>query len=153
MRMEELTERHAREICDWKYDGEYAIYNYLPWSRACDEQWGITVAAKREKEFFAVMDDTDCFCGYIRMLENDGYTWIGVGLKPSLCGQGLGSTLMEIVKQQCAKLYPGQIIALEVRSFNKRAIKCYHKAGFRITEVYQKETPLGQGEFIRMEYR
>jgi len=31
--------------------------------------------------------------------------FIGIGLKPSLCGQGLGNVLMEIVKEQCKKIY------------------------------------------------
>ena len=78
--------------------------------------------------------------------------FLGVGLKPSLCGQGLGRTLMEIVKQQCEKKYPGKKIVLEVRSFNERAIKCYRRAGFSVVDTYSKDTTLGYGEFLRMEF-
>lgn len=33
---------------------------------------------------------------------------IGLGLKPELCGQGLGSKLMEIIKKQCFKKFPNK---------------------------------------------
>ena len=59
---------------------------------------------------------------------------------------------MDITKQYCNKLYPNKTITLEVRSFNKRAIKCYKKAGFVVKEVYRKDTPIGYGEFIMMEF-
>ncbi|URZ17901.1 GNAT family N-acetyltransferase [Clostridium felsineum] len=59
---------------------------------------------------------------------------------------------MKIVKNQCKKVYPNKLIVLEVRAFNERAVKCYKKAGFKLKETYKKDTPLGQGEFIRMEY-
>ena len=71
-------------------------------------------------------------------------------LKPSLCGQKLGSEVMEMVKQKCRELYPSKEIILEVRSFNMRAIKCYEKAGFMVKEVYKKTTPIGDGKFCIM---
>lgn len=80
------------------------------------------------------------------------YILIGIGLKPCLCGQGRGKTLMKIVKNQCKKLYPHKKIVLEVRSFNERAIKCYKSSGFNIVYIYKKDTPIGYGEFLRMEF-
>ncbi|MBC8588163.1 GNAT family N-acetyltransferase [Paratissierella segnis] len=148
----EFTELYAKEICDWKYDGEYSIYNYPEWDKAFDEKWAITIEEKRKKEFSAVVDDYNNLCGYIRLQKKDEYILIGVGLKPSLCGQGLGNTIMKIVKQQCRELYPNKKIALEVRSFNERAIKCYKRAGFKVKGIYEKDTPIGHGEFIRMEF-
>jgi ribosomal protein S18 acetylase RimI-like enzyme len=103
-------------------------------------------------EFNAIIDDQNILYGYIRLVNKGTYILIGVGLKPCVCGQGLGNDLMEIVKRQCSKLYPGKKIVLEVRSFNERAIKCYKKAGFKVKEIYKKDTPIGYGEFIRMEF-
>ncbi|NSB13446.1 GNAT family N-acetyltransferase [Clostridium beijerinckii] len=150
--LEELTELYAKEICNWKYDGEYSIYNYPSWTKVLDDKWAITIEEKRKKEFFAVIDEEYKLCGYIRLQEKNECILVGVGLKPYLCGQRLGDTLMEIVKQQCANLYPSKIVALEVRSFNERAIKCYKRAGFIVKEIYKKDTPIGYGEFIRMEF-
>lgn len=152
LRLKELTETYAKEICSWEYSGEYSIYNYPEWSKMLSEKWGITVEEKRKNEFIAIVDDFNNLCGYIRIFNKNVYVLIGVGLKPSLCGQGLGSTIMEVVKQQCSKRYPNKKIVLEVRSFNERAIKCYKRAGFNIVDHYMKDTPLGYGEFVKMEF-
>ena len=45
------------------------------------------------------------------------------------------------------------ILFIVSRSFNKRAIKCYERSGFEITDVYQKDTLIGSDEFIKMEYK
>lgn len=150
--LDNLTETYAKEICSWKHYDEYSIYNYQEWDKILNEKWGITVEEKRKNEFKALVDDYNNLCGYIRLVNKNEYISIGIGLKPSLCGQGLGNLLMEIVKQQCKKKYPNMKIVLEVRSFNKRAIKCYKKAGFKIVDVSKKDTPLGHGEFVKMEF-
>lgn len=152
LRLIDFKETHAKEICGWKYEGEYSIYNYPKWDKISSDKWGITIEEKRKSEFNAVIDDNNYLCGYIRLLNKDEYIFIGIGLKPSLCGHGLGNSLMELVKQQCKKIYPGKKIVLEVRSFNKRAIKCYKRAGFKIDGAYKKDTPLGYSEFVRMEF-
>jgi [ribosomal protein S18]-alanine N-acetyltransferase len=152
LRLEEFTELHAKEVCDWKYDGKYSIYNHPSWDKATSGNWAITVEEKRKKEFFALVDEYDNLCGYIRLRDKVEYVLIGVGIKPSLCGHGLGIELMEIVKQQCSKLYPSKKIILEVRSFNERAIKCYKRAGFKVKEIHKKDTPIGCSEFIIMEF-
>ena len=151
LRLEDFTEIHSKEICGWKYNDQYSIYNYPEWDKILNEKWGITVEEKRRNEFNAVVDNCSNLCGYIRLVDNHECVLIGIGLKPSLCGHGLGNTIIELVKQQCKKRYGSKKIILEVRSFNERAIKCYKKAGFNIEDTYKKDSPMGSGEFTRME--
>jgi len=153
LRLEILTEDQARQICCWKYKGIYSIYNFPDWDTLNKQRWGITIEEKRKNEFTAVIDESNNLCGYIRFIENKDFVLVGLGLKPSSCGQGLGNILMELLKNECKKRYDSKRIALEVRSFNKRAIKCYERAGFEITDVYQKDTLIGSDEFIKMEYK
>ena len=152
LRLEILTEDHAKQICCWKYEEIYSIYNYPDWDTLNQQRWGITIEEKRKNEFTAVIDESNNLCGYIRFIEKKDFVLVGLGLKPSLCGQGLGDMLMELLKNECKNKYDNKKIALEVRSFNKRAIKCYKKSGFEITDVYQKDTLIGSDEFIKMEY-
>jgi ribosomal-protein-alanine N-acetyltransferase len=152
LRLEDFTETRAKEICSWKYNDAYSIYNYPEWEKILNEKWGITVEDKRKNEFNAVVDDCNNLCGYIRLVDKNEFVLIGIGLKPSLCGQGLGNIIMEIVKQQCKKKYASKRIILEVRSFNDRAIKCYKKAGFNIVDIFIKDSPMGCGEFVKMEF-
>jgi ribosomal protein S18 acetylase RimI-like enzyme len=50
------------------------------------------------------------------------------------------------------KRYPERILFLEVRSWNKRAIKSYEKLGFKITNTVISKDRLGNDtEFIEME--
>lgn len=145
-----FTEAFAKEVCDWKYEDEYSIYNYPEWNKVLNDKWAITIEEKREKEFFAIVDDKNNLCAYIRLQYKEREVLVGLGLKPALCGQKLGSTIMEILKGKCRELYSSKEISLEVRSFNERAIKCYKKAGFKVKEIYRKNTPIGDGEFIKM---
>ena len=153
LRLEILTEAQARQICFWKYEGIYSIYNFPDWDTLNKQRWGITIEEKRKNEFTAVIDESNNLCGYIKFVENKDFVLVGLGLKPSLCGQGLGNIIMELLKNECKKRYGNKRIALEVRSFNKRAIKCYERAGFKITDVYQKDTLIGSDEFIKMEHK
>lgn len=153
LRLEILTEDHARKICNWKYEGIYSIYNFPDWDTLKKQRWGITIEEKRKNEFTALIDEGDNLCGYIKFIENKNFVLVGLGLKPSSCGQGLGDILMELLKNECKKRYGNKKIALEVRSFNKRAIKCYEKAGYEIIDVYQKDTLIGCDEFVKMEYK
>jgi len=43
-------------------------------------------------------------------------------------------------------------VTLEVRTFNKRAIKCYLDFGFEIKDKFIKDTFDGKDEFYYMEY-
>lgn len=151
LKLVSFTKAHAKEVFTWKYSGEYAVYNYPSWEIACKEKWAITILEKMEKEFSSLIDKDNNLCGYIRLQEKDEYVLLGLGLKPSLCGIGIGKILIELVKSKCNKLYGDKKIGLEVRAFNVRAIKLYEWAGFKIKETYSKNTPIGYGEFIMME--
>ena len=43
-------------------------------------------------------------------------------------------------------------VVLEVRIFNKRAIRCYESIGFKIKNNYIRDTFTGDVEFYYMEY-
>lgn len=147
-----LTEDMAKEIFKWKYSGEYSVYNLPKWNVAKRLKFGLTDKEKREKEFVALVDKEYNICGYFRLREEDGEITIGVGLRPILCGQGLGKELMEYAKKECNKRYGYKKIRLEVRSFNRRAIKCYESVGFKVKKVHIRKTKVDNSEFLIMEY-
>ncbi|SFC17877.1 GNAT family N-acetyltransferase [Clostridium uliginosum] len=151
-RVENFTENYAKQICNWKYDNNYSIYNFPKWHIIVKENWAIAIETKRQNEFVAVINELDDLCGYIRFINNSDFVLIGLGLKPSLCGQGLGNNIMALLKSECKRKYGNKKIVLEVRSFNQRAIKCYKKAGFKTIDIYNKDTLIGSDEFIKMEF-
>ena len=48
LNLTKFTESHAREICNWKYDGEYSVYNYPDWDTALKNNYSIV---KKEKSY------------------------------------------------------------------------------------------------------
>jgi len=152
MNLIHLTENMAKEIFNWRYDGEYSVYDMPDWDIAKKSNFGITISETREKEFLGLIDKDNNLIGFIRLREVDGNVVIGLGLKPNLCGKGIGSRLMELIKSESSNKFKNKKIRLEVRSFNKRAIKCYEKAGFKIVNVHNRDTKRGNLDFVVMEY-
>ena len=153
LEIDKLTETQAKQICCWKYEGIYSIYNYPSWDTVVKQKWGISINTKREKEFVSVVDNLNNLCGYIRFIEDEDHITIGLGLKPDFCGRGLGYKFMSLIKNKSRQMFGEKKIILEVRSFNRRAIKCYEKAGFKIIDSYTKNTLIGKDNFIKMEYK
>ncbi len=106
----------------------------------------------REKEFFAVVNEKDELIGHFRLKAQEETIFLGVGLAPKLCGLGYGEAVMELIKYESKERYPDKLLALEVRSFNHRAMKCYQKAGFRRVDICEKKIPSGSDVFVRMDY-
>ena len=91
--------------------------------------------------------------GFINLREVDDYVHFGIGVVPDLCGQGYGQQIASMACELASEIYPEKEVCLEVRTWNKRAIRCYEKAGFRIVgEPITKTTPIGTGQFYKMMY-
>ncbi len=146
-----LTEDYARKICSWRYDGDYSVYNFSDWDVVVRNGWGLSIKDIREKEFLAVLLNRELIA-YIRITKREGKAFVGIGLKPSWCGKGHGKEVMNLLIEECKKRFPNTPIALEVRSFNKRAINCYKAVGFEIRDKYVKKIMNGEDEFYYMEY-
>ena len=144
-----LTEEDKRQICAWKYTGEYEIYNLPPYDMMRAQQTGF-MNPKNAKNYFAFLDG-DLLVGLVNIREKDTEDFIGVGVKPALCGRQYGRRMLEEAYHISKKLYPEKPLYLEVRTWNMRAVSCYLHAGFRIDgEPYEQTTEIGTGTFFRM---
>lgn len=134
LRIQPMTEKHAEDICQWRYDGIYAVYNLT------------------EDSFHELLngDYYSCMKGHfligffcfgrsaqIPTAEKDVYKYpaldIGLGLRPELCGKGLGKEFLGAGIQ----FSRAQILRLSVASFNKRAVNLYRSLGFfKVNEVH-----------------
>lgn len=145
-----LTEDYAKEICKWKYSGEYAVYNFSDWDIVVANRWGLSIKEKREKEFLAFLSANELIA-YGRIHVDNDKAFIGIGLKPKLCGYGYGKYIMGLLVEESKSRFPNLRIALIVRNFNKRALKCYEKVGFKVKDEYVKDTLNGTSRFYYME--
>lgn len=65
---------------------------------------------------------------------------MGVRVSTDWCGKGIGSEMLDMVSRVCME--NGLcVLRLDAASWNKRAIRCYEKAGYRLTgEEFWKDT-------------
>ena len=146
----DLTEQEAKEICHWRYDGEYAIYNLPKWDECVKQGWALTSEEKRKGAYFSVNRDGE-FLGYFHIMDRGNYVELGVGIKPKLCGNHNGNNLMNLALAKIEHLYGHILVKLTVRPFNKRAIKCYENVGFVITDTYYEDSYIVPGEMHVMQ--
>ena len=133
-----MTEQEKELASSWQYEGEYAIYNEPSYQEQKEKGIGFGNPA-RDKNFYAYCDGQE-LVGFTNILEEQQAVFIGIGVRPDLCGHGYGQQMMKLAQTISQTLYPGKPLYLEVRSWNKRAIRCYEKAGFeRLVIVPQRE--------------
>jgi [ribosomal protein S18]-alanine N-acetyltransferase len=142
-----LTEEYARDICTWRYDPPYDLYNWHPWEWLHSQQKEFGDPEVREAQYRAVLDRSHTLCGYAQLFPIVGVTRLGLGMKPELCGQGLGVAFVRAIAEAAQREAPGNEIDLEVLTWNTRAIRTYERAGFVITDTYERGTPTGPASF------
>lgn len=146
-----LSEDMAKEICTWKYEGAYSVYNFSSWEEVVKNGWGLSLKDERERDFIGISKENG-LAAYGRIHIQEGVCILGVAMKPELCGQGNGKAIMKLLIDESKLRYPDAKIALEVRIFNQRAIKCYERIGFEIKYRHIRSMDSGDTEFYYMEY-
>lgn len=142
IKIEKFSEENAMEVCSWKYEFPYSIYNLPEWDVCQERNLGITKPILREKEFRALYDE-GILMGYFRVSENKECLNLGVGLCPKYCGCGYSNTVFPIILKFIKQNYANKYIRLVVREFNERAIKVYRKFGFNEENSILVNTPSG----------
>jgi ribosomal-protein-alanine N-acetyltransferase len=140
----------ARAITEWNYPTPYNIYGWMPWSQM--EALGIEFGDPtiREQQYASVRNVQGELCGFAQFFPLEGVTRLGISMRPNLCGQGLGKYLVQSIVREATRRKPEDEIDLEVLTWNKRAIQTYLKAGFEITDTYERLTPDGMKSFFCM---
>lgn len=149
-----MSKKYAMDmIINWKYEGEYSIYNYENEKEHIldSDSWGIGLfAVLNEKEELIGELTIEFFDEKDEFVENKDLEskkdesleiWIGFGLRSDLTGKGLGSDFVCACTEFAKKKhrYEGKYIRLGVAEFNKRAIKTYKKVGFERFQTYESE--------------
>lgn len=147
-----MREEYAKEICTWKYEGQYSIYNMPSYEEAKELGYGIT---KRENynNYVCYLEDNKLIAYTQFKKINNKRIYMGIGLIPEYTGKGMGNYFLVDSINYIKDKFEDYTIYLEVRSFNERAIKAYEKVGFHITKKENKLDRFGKKEeFVIMEY-
>lgn len=134
----EMTKDFAEDISNWIYEEPYSIYSL--------ENNPETILELMSGDYYAFIDDKNQLSGYFcfgkpAQIPTYDYIYseealdIGLGMKPILCGNGLGYTFLNAGMDFAQEQFQVEKYRLTVASFNKRAISLYEKAGFTILKT------------------
>ncbi|MFD0712944.1 GNAT family N-acetyltransferase [Paenibacillus sp. GCM10027626] len=138
-----LDEHLAEQLCSWQYEPPYNFYNWTDWPQMQKNGREFGDPAIRAHQYAAVLDAEGAFVGFAQFFPLLGVTRLGLGMRPDLCGQKNGLPFLQAIVQEARRRAPKDEIDLEVHTWNYRAIRAYEKAGFRITDTYER--PVGHG--------
>lgn len=139
-----LSPENASSIARWRYDGIYSFYSHN----------GENSDSFMDGMHYACIDESKDLIGYFCFGEDariptieenvydDGFMDIGLGLRPELCGKGLGLSFLKLGLDYAREYLGYRKFRLSVAAFNERAIKVYSRAGFcksqEVTNAYFK---------------
>ncbi|MEK8130699.1 GNAT family N-acetyltransferase [Paenibacillus filicis] len=146
-RLAPLQLSHCREICEWQYEPPYQLYQWRPWELMASLQEEFADPQLRDEQYRAVLDASGTLCGFAQLFPMAGVTRLGLGMRPDACGRGSGANFVRAIAEEARRLQPEHEIDLEVLTWNERAIRAYLRAGFEITDTYERMTPTGAAEF------
>ncbi|WP_409343489.1 GNAT family N-acetyltransferase [Paenibacillus sp. MBLB4367] len=151
-RIREMNEADGLAICGWRYEPPYDIYAWEPWEMMVAGGKEFADPEIRKAQYASVDDEGGELIGFAQFFPLVGVTRLGLGLRPDRCGQGRGLAFVQEIVAEAKRRTPDHEIDLEVLVWNDRARKVYEKAGFRITDTYERGTPTGTAEFHCMVY-
>ena len=142
MRVVELTEEHAREIADWRYEFPYEWYDTAADPRRIE----LFANPARRQGLRAVVDDEDDLIGFFNFVREGDEVRVGLGIRPDLTGRGLGAQFIDAGLRYAKEEWAPRGFRLWVAWWNERALRAYRRAGFR-----EVRTQDGPHRFVEME--
>ena len=122
-------------------------YQTLPYEEQKKRGFGF---ANPANHFYSFYDETK-LVGFINLYEEKTEIFFGIGVNPDCCGEGYGQQMTKTACEISKELFGTKPLYLEVRTWNKRAVSCYQKAGFVIKgEPIRQTTSAGEGVFYHM---
>ncbi|MBW7475592.1 GNAT family N-acetyltransferase [Paenibacillus oenotherae] len=133
----------AEQLSRWRYEPPFDFYNWSSWEVM--QQLGLEFGDPdiRNRQYTAVLNEEGLFIGFAQFFSLLGVVRLGLGLRPDLCGLGLGLPFVQTIVGEALRRAPGDEIDLEVHVWNIRAIRTYQKAGFTITDTYERTAGTG----------
>ncbi|SEO79917.1 GNAT family N-acetyltransferase [Paenibacillus sp. OV219] len=138
-----LSDCLAEQLASWRYESPFDFYNWSSWEvmQQLGMEFGDPIV--RDQQYRAVTNEAGELIGFAQFFPLLGVTRLGLGLRPDLCGRGLGLALVRAIVVEAERQAPADEIDLEVHVWNERAIRTYERVGFVITDTYAKTTAAG----------
>jgi len=139
--IEPLTEAHAAEIAEWRYEFPYEWYD----TASDPQRVELFSNAVRRDGLRAVIGDDGSLAGFFNFVREHDEVRIGLGMRPDLTGHGLAQPFIQAGLEYAKAQWEPLRFRLWVARWNERALRAYRRAGFR--EVKRSE----ESRFVEME--
>jgi ribosomal-protein-alanine N-acetyltransferase len=143
-----LTQADAEEVAAWAYPGEFAFYDMA--SDPADLAL-LLDPVRRGRDWYAADGDDGTLAGFFQLKPGDGVVEIGLGLRPDMCGRGLGERFTGAGIDLIRRVYGEVRITLAVAAFNRRAVTVYERCGFAETGRHTRRQGEREWEFVTMD--
>lgn len=140
------TERDAKEIVTWKYEGIYSFYNND--KTEAKQAWASNIHT--EENAHVLYNEKNELIGNCSFEYDEDKIIFGVQMRPNLTGKGMGTEIIKTILDFGRSEYKFNEIELYVAKFNKRAIRIYEKLGFEIIDEFTCIANDEEKEFISM---
>lgn len=137
---EPMDEHTARIVLGWRYEPPYDLYN-TPLQHIDKGVETLLDPLNGYYKLTGSMGDIVAYCcfGPDGQVPGGDYALdaldIGLGLRPDLTGQGLGSTYVAAVLDFAGEYFKPPAFRVTVAAFNKRALKVWQGAGFQVEQT------------------
>lgn len=117
-------------------------YNLPPLTNKEIKEWYQFKTRGNNRIYYSVFNEQNRFIGYMgiknirRILRQATF---GIVLDPNYVNQGYGTEAIMTYLNYFFNEMNMRVLYLEVAKFNKRAIQCYEKSGFKVIDVYLDE--------------
>jgi ribosomal-protein-alanine N-acetyltransferase len=143
-----MTQADAEAVAAWRYPGVYGFYDFTadPGDLAL-----LLDPALRGDDYHAADGEDGRLAGFFQVEQGTESVELGLGLRPDLCGRGLGEGFARLGIDLIRRLHGPVRITLAVAAFNARAITVYERCGFAETGRHVRHTSGDDWEFVDME--
>lgn len=136
--------KHVYNLRNWGYHENPLLADYNLPDLTDDEleDWYYYKTNKFNQKYFSVFNEENRMIGYfgikkVRKLFKDAM--LGIVFDPNYTNQGYGTESIGVFLDYYFNVLNMKKLYLEVTKFNKRALRCYEKSGFKIVDEYLYE--------------
>jgi GNAT superfamily N-acetyltransferase len=147
-----IRQRDAEKMLTWRYETAFSLYNpnpdYLVWLLDPDNcYYSIYDASQELMGFFCLGVEAQVYGGDYSAIDALD---VGMGLRPDLTSQGVGSRVFPEVLAFASREFAPSLLRVTVAQFNQRAMRMCQKAGFHAGIIFVAPTPQGPQHFVQM---